>query len=467
MTTSDLPEDGGCFSRFVTRPSRNRHTGKVEWGRADNLSRLQSPPHYHTMFNLKSKLLAAVAALLCAGTAFAQDSGPLLDVLVKKGIINDQEAEGLRADLARDSSASVLSTISGGKSTAALSISGRLQIQYAGLGVSVTGQPVNPVSTEHFFLRRIYLGAKANLGNGWSSTFNYDFAGSTFDAAFASWRMDDTFSVDVGFRKVPFGLEEYFTSSASLKSIERSPTNRYFVESNNGRRLGGGSYRIGAFVGGKLDSGIFYNAAVTNPERNEDAIAGVTSAGSNTNNSLSYWGNLGYAGKVDGGWNYQVATSVGILPDQGGPSNTGLGKGDGITEYSFWATLTNGAFELNAEYLTGTVQHGVSAALDSKPNGYWIQPSYKISETLEATVRYSALYTGRRGVNISDGVRSAPSGGTMRNMNEWYYGLSYYFRGNDVKLQLGYIHAESDTAVTGAAASAKSDGVRSQMQVNF
>ncbi|HEX7631981.1 MAG TPA: porin, partial [Lacunisphaera sp.] len=85
------------------------------------------------MLNLKSKLLALVATLLCAGTALAQDSGPLIDILVKKGIINDQEGENLRADLAREAATAVTSTISGGKSTASLSISGRLQFQYAGL----------------------------------------------------------------------------------------------------------------------------------------------------------------------------------------------------------------------------------------------------------------------------------------------------------------------------------------------
>jgi len=37
-----------------------------------------------------------------ASAAFAQDSGPLLDLLVKKGIINDQEAENLRAELVKD-----------------------------------------------------------------------------------------------------------------------------------------------------------------------------------------------------------------------------------------------------------------------------------------------------------------------------------------------------------------------------
>lgn len=419
------------------------------------------------MFNLKSKLFAAFAALLCAGTAFAQDSGPLIDLLVKKGIINDQEGEELRADLARDSAAGIISTVSGGKSTVGLSISGRLQVQYAGLGTNISGAATQPVSTSHFFLRRIYLGVKANLGNGWSSTFNYDFAGTTFDQAFITWRKDEALSIDVGFRKVPIGLEEWYTSSGSLKAIERSPATRYFVEGNNGRRLGAGSYRIGAFAGGKFDNGVFYNAAVTNPERNEDGTAGVTSAGNNTNNSLSYWGNLGYTKKYEDGLAFTVAGSVGLLPDQGGPSNTGLGKGDNLTVYSVWGTVSKGPFELIGEYFLGQNEHGVSATQDATAKAFYLQPSYKISDKLEATVRYTDVYAGRRGVNLSDGIRSAPGGGTMKQMNEWYYGLTWFFRGNDAKLQLGYIHGESKDSVTGAPASAKTDGIRSQLQVNF
>ncbi len=419
------------------------------------------------MLNLKSKLFAAAAALLCAGTALAQDSGPLIDLLVKKGIINDQEGEVLRADLARDAAAAVTSTISGGKSTASLSIAGRMQIQYAGLSTNIDGAATQPADTRHFLIRRMYLGAKANLGNGWSSSLNYDFAGSTFDEAKITWTQSDAVNLDIGFRKVPFGLEEWYTSSGSLKAIERSPATRYFVESNNGRRLGAGSYRLGVYLGGKADNGLFYNVAATNPERNEDGVAGVTSAGNATNNKLAYWGNVGYKGKVGEDLNYVLSASAGSLPDQGGPSNTGLGKGDNITVYSLWGTVTRGPFDLEAEYFDGTDQHGVSLVQDAKPKAFWVQPSYKITDNVEATVRYTEIYAGQRGVNLSDGIRSAPSGGAMKNMSEWYYGFTWFLRGNDAKLQIGYIHGESKDTVTGATASAKTDGIRSQMQVNF
>jgi len=54
------------------------------------------------MFSLPKKLIASTVALLCAGAAFAQDSGPLIELLVRKGIIGDQEAEELRAELTKD-----------------------------------------------------------------------------------------------------------------------------------------------------------------------------------------------------------------------------------------------------------------------------------------------------------------------------------------------------------------------------
>ena len=56
------------------------------------------------MATTRTKCFALLASALIgmASAAFAQDSGPLLDLLVKKGIVNDQEAETLRAELVKD-----------------------------------------------------------------------------------------------------------------------------------------------------------------------------------------------------------------------------------------------------------------------------------------------------------------------------------------------------------------------------
>ncbi|WP_415907989.1 porin [Oleiharenicola sp. Vm1] len=412
------------------------------------------------MFQLKSKLLATAAALFAASVAFAQDSKALIDVLIKKGILNEEEAVKIQKDLGKTAAAQEVST-SKGKYLERLTLSGRFQIQYAGLGTDIDGTAADPAATNHFFMRRMYLGAKAELGQGWSGNLNYDFAGSTFDAAFVQWKQSDQFVFDFGFRKVPFGLEEWYTSSSNLRAIERSPGTRFFVESNNGRRLGAGSYRTGIFLGGKDTSGFFYNVAVTNPERDESA-AGVTGQGTATTNSLAYWGNVGYAGKIEGG-TFVLSGSLGVLPDQGGKT---LGAGDDLTVYNLFAQITRGPLDLQLEYFGSKNDHGVSASQDSSSSAFSVQPAYKVGD-LEYVVRYSYVDSDGRGLTTGDLIRSAPSGGTMDKLTEWFAGINYYIRGNDVKWQIGYIHGESKDTVTGGSAKATTDGIRSMMQLNF
>jgi len=83
------------------------------------------------MLNIKSKLLATAVALFGAGVAFAQDSGPLIDILVKKGLINDQEAEELRADLTKDFAANTSAgKLNLGSTLTELKISGDVRVRY-------------------------------------------------------------------------------------------------------------------------------------------------------------------------------------------------------------------------------------------------------------------------------------------------------------------------------------------------
>ena len=58
------------------------------------------------MFFRKTMFVAAIGSLLLGSAAVrAQDSGPLLDLLVRKGVINDQEAEEVRAELTKEEAA--------------------------------------------------------------------------------------------------------------------------------------------------------------------------------------------------------------------------------------------------------------------------------------------------------------------------------------------------------------------------
>ena len=83
------------------------------------------------MLNLKSKLLTTAAFLFGAGLALAQDNGPLIDLLVKKGVVNDQEAEELRAELVKDFVANTSAgKLSLGSTLTELKISGDVRIRY-------------------------------------------------------------------------------------------------------------------------------------------------------------------------------------------------------------------------------------------------------------------------------------------------------------------------------------------------
>lgn len=425
------------------------------------------------MFSLKSKWAALLAGVaLAVSPVMAGDAGALLDALVRKGILTDQEAEDLRADLSRDSQEFVIASVSGGKSTNSVALNGRLQLQYAGLG---SDQNIPGVS--QMFMRRIYFGMNAGVGADWTANVLYDFAGGGFDKAFVQWKGymgDQPLALDFGLRKVNFGYEET-TSSGSLKSIERSPVTRYFVEPNNGRRLGAGSYRVGVFAdGGSSDvrkgksTGLFYGAALTTQTRTDTFGDGSADGikysgnGSGALNSLAMWANVGYT-QIMSGSKLQVGAGFGFLPDVGGAGNSNFGRGYDISEFSVYFDYTAGPFNLAGEYLSATVDNALSGGTkDAKPTGYWIQPSFSVSEKLELTARYSQIDADGRGVKASDGIRSAPAARTGQELEELYLGLTYFIVNADVKFQIGYINGKLSNGN-----SEKVDGVRSQLQLNF
>jgi hypothetical protein len=408
---------------------------------------------------------------LSASSLVAQDSGALVNALIRKGILTTQEAEDIRADLVREASGVLPQpAFGGGKSTDRLSVGMRAQLQYAGLDTDVRGAAVDPSPVNHFFTRRMYLTLKAGVGGNWGATVTYDFASGGYDDAIVEWKPTNDQTFNFGLRKVNVAYEER-ASSGNLKSIERSGVTRYFVESNNGRRLGAASYRIGVFLDGKKElnslTNFVYSAAVTNPERNETfSLAAAT--GDTTNNTFAYWGNVGVAGRFAENMGTWIAgVGAGWLPDQGGFGTTNFGRGFDLTLYSVYVDVQRGPFGLMAEYLLADVERGASATRDAKPAGWFVQPTVFINDNLELVGRYQQLDSDGRGVNLGDVVRSAAAGPTMNKFNEWYLGFNWYFRGNDMKYQLGGIYGKTKETVTGAPAEARTVGVRSQMQIQF
>ena len=137
------------------------------------------------MFNLKTKLLALAAALLCAGAALAQDSGALIDLLVRKGVLNAQEAEDLRTELTKD----FVANTSAGKLNLSSSIvdfklSGDMRLRYEynnqAPEIAAGGFLVNNETSRQRF--RFRLNGDVTLQKGWTTGFAFE-SGSSNDSA--------------------------------------------------------------------------------------------------------------------------------------------------------------------------------------------------------------------------------------------------------------------------------------------
>lgn len=131
------------------------------------------------MFHLKSKWLALLGgALIATGSAFAQDSGPLVDLLLKKGIVTDQEAEELRADLVKDFASTNAGKLNISGPISEIKISGDLRGRYEYNSVvpelSTGGAAVvNETSRQRF---RFRFNTDVLLQKGWSTGFALETA---------------------------------------------------------------------------------------------------------------------------------------------------------------------------------------------------------------------------------------------------------------------------------------------------
>ena len=150
------------------------------------------------MFHLKSKLSALLAALLCAGTALAQDSGALIDLLVKKGVLNDQEAENVRAELTKDF---VANTSAGklnlGSSTVDFKLSGDMRMRYEynnqAPEIAAGGYLLkNETSRQRF---RFRFNGDVTLQKGWTTGFALESGQSSDSANQTFTNMADDYGV--------------------------------------------------------------------------------------------------------------------------------------------------------------------------------------------------------------------------------------------------------------------------------
>ncbi len=139
----------------------------------------------------KLGLSLAASLLISAGSLIAQDSGALIDLLTRKGIINDQEAEELRAELLKEFAANTpAGKLDMSSALTKFRIAGdlRTRFQYDNEEGNPAGVGLNQDRSRYRY--RFRLGTTATLGAKWTAglrlesqtsatSTNNDFASGT------------------------------------------------------------------------------------------------------------------------------------------------------------------------------------------------------------------------------------------------------------------------------------------------
>jgi phosphate-selective porin OprO/OprP len=337
-----------------------------------------------------------------------------------------------------------------GKETIELRFNGRMQAQYDSL--SMTDEP----STNHFYFRRLFLGAKAKLSNGIYAESVFDFAGDenpevAFDKAIIGYKFSNGVTGVLGFQKVPFGYEET-TSSSKLQTIERSAINRFFADD-----IDFSSRHMGVHAKGKLDNGFSYALAIVNSAQGEGSRLGGIS---NTSTDMAYFARLQWKqDDITFGIDYgdqKGNTELSTIDNEGNDATNLITNRVDVSAYTSYINYKSGDLNLLGEYFSGDLGEG------NDTEGYSLRASIRNGKW-EPVIRYSSVESDWK-VDSDELIRRAPSGGDLSGLggelDSTYVGLNYYYS-KAVTFMAGYEDAESTDGTT----TYDMDGLRARVQV--
>ena len=382
--------------------------------------------------------MTALSAALVGSVSYATSNDALLDLLVKKGVLTDSEATAVAAELKEENKGVTFS--SKGKETVKLRFNGRMHFQYDSLDSEDNGADV--ASTNHFYFRRLRLGAKATHINGLFAETVVDFAENdlSIDKAVAGYEFSEAFTGMVGYQKVPFGFQET-TSSSKIKTIERSAANRFLADD-----IDFAGRHTGLHAKGNLGGGFSYAAAIVNGAQGEGSrLLGTAQA----SNDLAAFGRVQWAGND---------LTLGV--DAGNQSNNDV-VGQDVTAFTAYANYKFEGFDILGEYF--------SADMDDQEDaeGYSLRVAYKFDK-FEPVFRYSHLKNDTFVIDADELIRRAPSDAESANatggdneIDSYYFGLNYYYN-KAVSLMAGYEMAETDSD---DGDEVEIDGLRARLQI--
>ena len=404
----------------------------------------QHTPTIQTMKLNKLTRFTALSAALVGSASFAASNDALLDLLVQKGVLSETEATAVAAELKEENKGVTFSAK--GNETIKLRFNGRMHFQYDHLAADSDAGDMD--TTNHFYFRRLRLGAKATHENGIFAETVVDFAENdlSIDKAVAGYEYNDMFTGMVGYQKVPFGFQET-TSSSKIKTIERSAANRFFADD-----IDFAGRHTGLHAKGDLGAGFSYAVALVNSAQGEGSRLLGDAESSNDMAAFGriQWESNGLTLGIDGG--QQINNSV---------------VGDDVIAFTGYANYKFEGFDILGEYFTADMGDAEDAA------GYAVRVAYKIDK-FEPVFRYSHLKNDMFVIDTDELIRRAPEGdrpdpldnlsdvtGGDNEIDSYYFGVNYYHN-KAVSLMVGYEIAETDSDTDDEV---DIDGFRARLQV--
>ena len=420
---------------------------------------------------LISRIYTLIFLLIIFSSAYASDFA-YLDALQKNGVITQAEADYIAK--------SMVSVEPLRKNTQTLELSSRIQVQYEYLNSEMCSDTLpSPSGRQGFLLRRIFLEADADVGAGWSAHFGVDLARNSVKSLlldnYLAKNIDGEFlngTVYFGFMKPQFIFEE-ITSSASLYTIERSPTTLFWSGEASNTRLGVGNRYAGVRFNGNIMQidGLSYVVSITNSYQLAPELTAYNANTKFIDNHLAYWFSLHQEIKGDD-WRLKFGAYS---------MYSASGNRDNCSEiYSInpYITANYGGLNMWVEYVASRIEKGKVLSNGSRgsanPYGmnFGIEYRFDVGDwgQIAPVFRYSWLDTNGRGMRNSDGVRQAPNvSGAYNEVQDFYIGVNWYLNGDDLKIQLGYDIAHYSGAIPSSVYNGASDShaLRIQLQVKL
>lgn len=379
------------------------------------------------MKTIYSKTLLLLTLLISVATiSKAQQNEDLLNILIKKNLITQQEADSIRSEQAvkeqakRDKEKENQHNISIG--SRALQISGLVQARYQGF----EQKGVN----DAFDLHRARLDAKGFITDKWSYEVYTEFAATTkLLDAYTSYQFGDYLKISAGQFKVPLSYES-LVSDSQLEFIDRSQV----VEA-----LAGRSKDVIGNQNGR-DIGIQVNGSFA--KVNDLYLFDYT---------LGIFNGAGYDVTTDNNNYKDIAARFGIHPLKELSFGASLYEGEDIASggtksqarnrYGFDGRFVKGPFSITAEYL-----HGKDAGVNK--DGWYAQAGYfVIPKFIQLEGKYDTFDPNKLNPTDRTNIYTA---GVNFVFNQW------------TKLSIDYLFRHEETAVQ-----VQNNILEAQLQIAF